>query len=428
MTPQNHDDLAADLERVLRDRADGIAGTPIDLADVKGRARGIRRRQAAAAGLGVAAVLAVAVPLGLGAGGVLGGASPEPGPATNTATDTAPPTPSESAVQPVPSDPRPMDFSDLEQGPPPAVVWADGGQVRADDVVLGDLSAHWPFDSVTPLGESFVVTSSAGEGEGERGDGEGRVARVVDATGSEISASPIEGGVAASPGGNVVGYAAPDGGITLLQDGGRVSYTAPPVAEAGPFHVAGVRGEDCGPEAPDGGCSVYVTTRGQEPATWVTGPDGPARQVKGVQTVTAVRGSLMAAITEVNADLSTCSRLLHVEGTRVADTCDHMVVGFSSNGRYALGYAGQFDGLGSPELALLDATDASPIVSLRSTEQHQGFVSTSVWEDDAHVLAVVHSDGEWGVIRFGIDGSLEWAVAPRPGSDAESPFLLADGR
>ena len=32
-----------------------------------------------------------------------------------------------------------------------------------------------------------------------------------------------------------------------------------------------------------------------------------------------------------------------------------------------------------------------------------------VWEDDAHVLAVVAQKLDWGVIRVGLDGSVELA-------------------
>ena len=55
------------LRDALRSRADQLGDThPLTLDDVKGRARGIRRRRAAVSGLAAAAVLAVAVPIGIG--------------------------------------------------------------------------------------------------------------------------------------------------------------------------------------------------------------------------------------------------------------------------------------------------------------------------------------------------------------------------
>src|SRR4029079_8893191 len=61
-TMSSHDDLG----RTLRERADAMGeGHPLSLDDVKGRARGIRRRRYAATGLAAAAVLAVAIPAGV---------------------------------------------------------------------------------------------------------------------------------------------------------------------------------------------------------------------------------------------------------------------------------------------------------------------------------------------------------------------------
>jgi hypothetical protein len=38
---------------------------------------------------------------------------------------------------------------------------------------------------------------------------------------------------------------------------------------------------------------------------------------------------------------------------------------------------------------------------------------------------VTYQDGEWAVVRLGVDGSMEYAVAPRRGSsDVRSPFQL----
>ena len=41
------------------------------------------------------------------------------------------------------------------------------------------------------------------------------------------------------------------------------------------------------------------------------------------------------------------------------------------------------------------------------------------------MLVVTYSDGEWAVVRLGVDGSMEYAVPPRRGSsDLRSPFRL----
>ena len=48
-----------------------------------------------------------------------------------------------------------------------------------------------------------------------------------------------------------------------------------------------------------------------------------------------------------------------------------------------------------------------------------------VWEDAEHVLVVTFQADKWAVVRLGIDGSMEYAVAPRRRSmDTGTPFQL----
>lgn len=402
----NHDDLGRDLGRALRDRVDGLGGAGLTLDDVKGRATRIRRRQAMTAGAAVAAVLAITVPTALTAGGAFDRADREQPPATSTPSPSPTATPAERTGE------KPMDFRDLGQGAPPAVVWTDRGEVRHADDMLADLQRAWPFDSIAQVGDRFLVVTH-----------QDQTARLVDSAGKELGAWATEGSAASSPDDKIVAFAAPDGSVTALQQGGRTVLDLPAIPAEGPFTVTGVRGEDCtGGE----GCAVYVTTSGQGPTSWVTVPGGKAERITGLQSITAVGDRLLAGITDYHADLSTCSALLEPGGAKVSETCDHRVFGISTDGRHVLAHHSVGSGFGEGELALLDASDASLVASLMSTEQHQGTVMDAVWEDDSHVLAVTYVDGAWGILRFGLDGSKEWAVAPRAGEDVDRPFYLAD--
>ena len=88
-----------------------------------------------------------------------------------------------------------------------------------------------------------------------------------------------------------------------------------------------------------------------------------------------------------------------------------------------------FDGPHGPlsdYIHVLDLADGS--VVRRFTHARNGHSATyfdEVWEDAEHVLVVTYQDGQWAVVRLGVDGSMEYAVGPRRGSmDDRSPFQL----
>ena len=64
----------------------------------------------------------------------------------------------------------------------------------------------------------------------------------------------------------------------------------------------------------------------------------------------------------------------------------------------------------------------------RSKPARQATVQTFVWEDDTHLLATVYQQGEWSVVRFGLDGSMEVAVPGVAGDIAFSPIVLPGER
>ncbi len=61
----NDTPLEDEVQAALHRTADPMERSPLDLADVRTRARRIQRRRTVAAGAAVAAVLAIAVPVGL---------------------------------------------------------------------------------------------------------------------------------------------------------------------------------------------------------------------------------------------------------------------------------------------------------------------------------------------------------------------------
>ena len=107
-------------------------------------------------------------------------------------------------------------------------------------------------------------------------------------------------------------------------------------------------------------------------------------------------------------------------------TCDNQLSDIAPDDGHVLGTPAYADGFGPKVLDVLATADGS--VSRTFTYARNGHSATyfdEVWEDAEHVLVVTFQDGEWAVVRLGVDGSMEYAVAPRAGSiDTRSPFRL----
>ena len=104
---------------------------------------------------------------------------------------------------------------------------------------------------------------------------------------------------------------------------------------------------------------------------------------------------------------------------------------FSPDGKHLLGTESYYDGEGNSELVILDAGSGKVVLDLRvagfGTEK-QGVIRQMMWEDDSHVLALVREGNEFAVVRIGLDGEREYALAPEAGIDFDTaPFTLPVG-
>lgn len=107
-------------------------------------------------------------------------------------------------------------------------------------------------------------------------------------------------------------------------------------------------------------------------------------------------------------------------------TCDNQLSDISPDNRRVLGTPAYADGFGPGALDVLATADGSVVRSF--TSARDGSSATyfdEVWEDPEHVLVVTFQADEWAVVRLGVDGSMEYAVAPRRASmDTPFPFRL----
>ncbi|MBL0748770.1 hypothetical protein [Nocardioides baculatus] len=309
-----------------------------------------------------------------------------------------------------------LDVSDLAQGAPPAIAWSERRSGRT--VIHGTGGTTTPvanaLDQFAPMGSGYVVQTI----------GRRATTRWIAADGTPGAGEWRTGyGLAVSPQGQVVAFAGRAGRVwTIDQEGDRVlRFNRLPVT--GTAHAAAVTGENCkeGEGDPGFGCSIAVN--GPRRAFY-TSSHGIVDTVPHLRQVDTGRGRWLGGLTSVS-DFGSCSAMLR--SWRVTwRTCDNQLSDISTDNRHVLGTPAYADGFGPTALAVLATSDGSVVRSFSSARD--GSSATyfdEVWEDADHVLVVTYQDGEWAVVRLGVDGSMEYAVAPRRGSmDTFSPFRL----
>jgi hypothetical protein len=393
MTPR----LSDDLEQGAR-RFDVLGGHELGLDQVLGRARGIRRRRRATALVAAAAVVAaIAVP------SVLLTRSHE-----HTTPDPARRLPTIEKIS----------LSALPVGAKPRTGWLEGTTWHADKSAHDlDPALAGHVAQVAPVGDAVLLSVA---------DDEGNLHAMRVPVGEE---GPVEdlgamtGGFATSPQGHVVAFVGEGGQVVSVQPGDTARV--PGLPAPGPDTTYGavrVSGESC---SEGHQCAVWVNDDGAKPrvlAAVTPGMDlGP---VTGLLRLADVSPEGLAAGMTRLTDFGSCSRVQDARNQVLWKTCRAQFDSFSPDGAHLLGTMPYFDGLGTGELKTFDARTGTPGLDLRTAD---GATITQMrWEDDDHVLATVYEGRRWGVLRIGLDRTVEYAIAPVAGDDVESPFLLPD--
>lgn len=384
-------DFEQQLAGALERRASTAPVAPQSLDAVRHRARGIRRRRIAVSAAGVAAALAVIAPLGLSATGVLDGDA-------DRSSDIAVASPGPSPVPPPVTEPVAV-TTGAAPGDAPEIGWLEadgtvhlpGGTIvqaerdyRALGVVAGRVLAY-RFDPDTGLGTVDEV---------------GTDGRVLASHGALTS--PIT-----DDAGTVGAWVDRAGRIVWAGAGGQRTYDTPGNAKLLSVDADG----------------AWFTPEAEERAVSRIAPDGSITRPLDVLRVNDSLGDRVTATLTYDAmEPGSCGGVLR--GTRVVwQTCDHTVDRFSPDGSWVLATDAYLDGMGQGSLAILDAGTGEEQVQY---EVEDGLFFAWRWEDATHALAVVHTpdDQAWQVVRLGLDGSVEQAVAPRRGTDLEPPFWL----
>lgn len=390
-------DIQDELGRALHRQSDGVTDAPISFEAVRGRAGRIRaRRRAAVAGAVLAVGAAVAVPTVL-----LGGNGDGRGDAPPVVT-----TPEKAAG---------LDISDLPTGDAPKVPYVDGDRLHLPGGHSPVLEAR--LSQVAVVGERIV---------GLHREGETSEVVELDSTQFEVVQSwPTNGDL-------VVGT---DGQVAWLERNGAVMVLRHGAPQ--PVQVAQLEGDErivalTGSCAERGGCEVWFNDGAEQPRFAVVTNDGTPAHPASTTLLQAADihdlgdGSrLRVGITEFRDDLTTCSGVTGPHADEATwTTCVHRPYAFSPDGTNLIAAGSQDDGIGDSTVTVIRVSDGAVVTSLDNRTSH-AFVTQAVWEDDAHVLARVFQEGQWAIVRIGLDGTMEYAVEPRAGEDVEPPFVLA---
>jgi hypothetical protein len=238
---------------------------------------------------------------------------------------------------------------------------------------------------------------------------------------------------------NLVAWIAPDGSPTVLQEGEAKPAMLLNQDGVTAGDAVAVLGHDCfnGPETVEGaGCSVYFRAHGEKPGSFVASNHGFVEAIGGDAAAVQLQDvdeSGEVGWTTLNEDQTTCStytgrETLDADTAKTWKTCDFMPLTFSPDGKHILATGSHgYEGLGASSLTILDRTTGKPRFTLSNDAKSQAAIVDMVWEDDTHVLAVVAQKLDWGIIRVGLDGSVELAAKRiHPDEELESiPFRLS---
>jgi hypothetical protein len=336
------------------------------------------------------------------------------------------PGPTPSTISAPPTKPSALDLDGLKIGSAPKVAWSRGTSLNGDDAKKV-LPAK--LDQFVETKQLLVVRDVDGNVFAYAPDGPRSRTPIGNATG-ELAVNEER---------NLVAWIAPDGSPTVLQEGEARPATLTKQEGVTEGDAVAVLGRDCfnGPETVEGaGCSVYFRGRGEVPQSFVASNHGFVEAIgDGDSPIYLQDADETGEVgwTTLNEDQTTCStywgrETLDADTAKTWKTCDHMPLTFSPDGKHVLATAPHgYEGLGASSLTILDRSTGKPLFTLRNNATSQAAITDMVWEDDTHVLAVVVQKLDWGVVRVGLNGSVELADdLIRPNAELESiPYRLS---
>ncbi|WP_020578646.1 hypothetical protein [Actinopolymorpha alba] len=413
MTDQLEQQLTHSLHRQA-DRVDELSQRNLAPAAFQlGRRMRQRRRVGTAVAAGVAAV-AVLVP----ATYALTGGPGERTRVEPAATMTAP-TPSTPSASPSPSSPSSpsnrtpsprasssvtLEFSRLALGKTPTIPWLAEQQIFNGSTTTPVKATH-PV-SFQPVAGGYVLHDLSTD--------PSRV-RLIGIDGTEKLSVPGSYPVV-SRDGRYVAWADLDKGFLVLADA---------------LNGEALERADVGRATPIGflrGLVVFTPNTADSPNPQAWNPEtGEITTWKGLYNVSDVAdGPGLAAVRTEDPAVTrgvACSAVvdLNASNRRLWRTCTSHVQWLSSDGRYAVTYAPEMDGLGAREYTFVEARTGQPVLTLKAA-----VLQNISWEGDGRFLVEVWDNDRASLVRCSMTGACELALGPRksPAPEDGAPYQL----
>jgi hypothetical protein len=322
---------------------------------------------------------------------------------------------------------RPFPVSGLTVGPAPAIPYAFASK---PDFGGGDWQLRRPDGTTLPLPNlTWSAWAPMGDGAiGMAGTEAGPELQRVSATGTVHTRMVEHFGLAVSPDHEILGWLGDHGTTHIVEGGGTRHFTMPriPLGSDGNERsaVAALSGATtCQEQEPEGGgCTVFVNGRRH---VWITSSHGIVDEIGPMVAVSDVNqsGRLAGLVSRRTSGHRACWGVYRAGGHRVFRTCDYYLDSFSPDGHRVLAERARVLWNSVRQLAMVDRDGlAVQAWSFHATARRS--LTQLTWEDSHHLLGVLRAHGQWGLVRIGDDGSVEYAGPPVAEVNEFSPYDL----
>lgn len=229
-------------------------------------------------------------------------------------------------------------------------------------------------------------------------------------------------GLEVSPDHEIVGWLGDRGRPQVVEGAGTRHVAMPRVPHS--TSIGAISGaQTCREEDPEGGgCTVFVH-RGRH--VWVSTSHGIVSRTGPMLLVSDVnqRGRVLGLAARRTSEHPDCWGVFGPGGHRVHRTCDYFLQAFSPDGHRILAERSQTRFWSVRRFAVL-GRDGHVVRAWTFDSGRHRSLSQLTWEDPHHLLGVLLAHGQWGLVRIGTDGTVEYAGPTVDATNEFTPFSL----